>query len=120
AFYLGRGFDVQRYQMFNEPDHSSAGGLTQADYLQRLQLCSDAIQSALADVNSIYGKSLVPKILAPVITTSSYNSWGQLVVNSRHTNFLGQLDANFLLLQQYDYHQYNSTPSTFGANVASL
>ena len=120
AFYLGRGFDVQRYQMFNEPDHSSAGGLTQADYLQRLQLCSDAIQSALADVNSIYGKALVPKILAPVITTSSYNSWAQLVVDNRHVNFLGVTDTNFWLLHQYDYHQYNATPSGYGANLASL
>lgn len=120
AFYLGRGFDVQRYQMFNEPDHSSAGGLTQADYLQRLQLCSDAIQCALADVNSLYGKPLTPQILAPVITTSSYNSWGQTAVDNRHVNYLGQTDNNFWLLQQYDYHQYNSTPTGFGANVASL
>ena len=120
AFYLGRGFDVQRYQMFNEPDHSSAGGLTQADYLQRLQLSSDAVQSALADVNLIFGKSLVPKMLAPVITTSSYNTWAQLVVNNRHINFLGQSNANFRLLQQYDYHQYNSSPATFGANLANL
>ena len=51
AFYLGREFDVARYQMFNEPNHSSAGGITQAQYLERLQLASDAIQSALADVN---------------------------------------------------------------------
>src|SRR6185503_17215625 len=79
AFYFGRNFDVQRYQMYNEPDHANQGPVPQPEYLQRLQLCSDAIQSALADVNSIYGKSLVPKILAPVITTSSYGSWAQLV-----------------------------------------
>jgi hypothetical protein len=120
AFYLGRAFDVQRFQMFNEPDHPNAGGLTQSDYLQRLQLCSDAIQCALADVNTIYGKSLVPKILAPVITTSSYGSWAQLVVNNRHVNFLGQTDTNFFLLHKYDYHQYNSTPASFGSSLAAL
>ena len=42
---------MQRYQMFNEPDHPNAGGLTQADYLQRIQLVADAVQSALTDVN---------------------------------------------------------------------
>jgi hypothetical protein len=120
AFYLGRGFDVQRYQMYNEPDHVNAGPVPQPEYLMRLQFCSDAIQCALADVNSIYGKSLVPRILAPVITTSSYNSWGQLVVNNRHLNFLGQTDTNFWLLHQYDYHQYNSTPAQYGASLASL
>ena len=36
TFYLGREFDVARYQMFNEPNHSSAGGITQAQYLERL------------------------------------------------------------------------------------
>ncbi len=120
AFYLGREFDVNHYQMFNEPDHSSAGGITQAQYLERLQLASDAIQSALADVNLIYGKSLVPQILAPVITTSSYNSWGQTVVTNRHLNYLGQTDSGFSLLHRYDYHEYNSTPSGFGSNLDSL
>lgn len=120
AFYLARYYDVVRYQMYNEPDHPNAGGLTQADYLQRLQLCSDAIQSALADVNSIYGKALLPRIIAPVITTASYSGWGQFVVTNRHLNFLGQTDTNFTLLHQYDYHQYNPTPAQFGANLAGL
>ncbi len=120
AFYLGRHFDVQRFQMFNEPDHSSAGGLTQAQYLERLQLSSDAIQCALADVNALDGRSLTPTVLAPVITTPSYNSWGQQVVDHRHVNFLGQTDPQFWLLHQYDYHQYNATPASFGSGLASL
>jgi hypothetical protein len=118
AFHLSRQFDVRRFQMYNEPDHAPA--VPQAEYLQRLQLISDAIQSALADVNSLYGKSLAPLIHAPVITTPSYNSWAQLVVNNRHVNFLGASDPNFWLLQNYDYHQYNATPSAFGANLATL
>ena len=117
AFYLGHLFDVQRYQMYNEPD---GAGIPQADYLERLQLISDAIQSALADVNTLYGKSLVPLVHAPVITTSSYNGWGQMVVTNRHLNYLGQTDTNFWLLQNYDYHQYNSSPATFGNNLATL
>ena len=120
AFYLGRGFDVERYQMYNEPDHPNAGPVPLPEYLMRLQLCSDAIQCALADVNSIYGKSLVPKMLAPVVTTSSYGTWAQYIVPNRHVNYLGQTNSNFLALHQYDYHQYNSTPTQFGASVASL
>ncbi|MDB6125497.1 MAG: hypothetical protein JWQ71_4490 [Pedosphaera sp.] len=120
AFYLGREFDVARYQMFNEPNHSSAGGITPAQYLERLQLASDAIQSALADVNQIYGKSLVPLILAPVLTTSSYIDWSATVVTNRHVNYLGQFDPNFSLIQKYDYHQYNSSPSGFATSITSL
>ncbi len=118
AFYLGSRFDVQRYQMYNEPDHSSA--IPQAEYFQRLLLISDAIQSALADVNTLYGKNLTPLIHAPVITTPSYNSWSQMVVTNRHLNYLGQTDTNFWLFQNYDYHQYNSTPAGFGNNLATL
>ncbi len=57
AFYLGYVYGVERYQMYNEPDD---GGPTGTNYLIRLQLASDAIQSAIADVNTMYGKSLTP------------------------------------------------------------
>ena len=124
AFYLGREFDVERYQMFNEPNHSNANGLTQANYLMRLQLVSDAVQSALADVNTIYGKSLAPNLLAPVTAGSAESSytggWGELVVDNRHVDFLGQTDPNFWLVNTYDYHQYNSTPSSFGSSLSNL
>jgi hypothetical protein len=120
AFYLGREFNVERYQMFNEPNLDD---LTQAEYLDRLQLASDALQSASADVNQIYGKALAPQLFAPVsagTAGSTYSSWGQPVVDSRHINFLGQTDPNFWLIRHYDYHEYNSTPANFGANLASL
>jgi len=124
AFYLGREFAVERYQMFNEPNHPNANGLTQANYLMRLQLASDAIQSALADVNSLYGKTLVPNVLAPVTSGGAANSytggWGSLVVNNRHVDFLGQTNANFRVANTYDYHEYNSTPASFGSGLATL
>ena len=122
AFYLGKNFSVRRYQMFNEPNHSSAGGLTSANWLMRLQLASDAIQSAIADVNSRYGKTLAPLILAPVTASSAsaYNGWGSVAVQNRHTNFLGVTDRAYLVFHRYDYHQYNSAPANFGADLNSL
>ena len=123
AYYLGRHFDVERYQVYNEPNHSSAGGLTVTNFLLRLQLMSDAVQYALEDVNHAYGKSLQPKILSPVTSGSadtSYSTWGKAVVQNLHTNFLGQFSPSFALAQVYDYHQYNSTPSTFGSSLATL
>src|ERR1700677_2401358 len=59
AFYLGSQFNVQRYQMYNEPNSVSP---TIADYVARLQFASDATQSAIADVNTMYGKSLTAKM----------------------------------------------------------
>lgn len=123
AFYLGLNYNVQRYQMYNEPDD---GGPSESNYLILLQLASDAIQSALADVNAMYGKSLAPTILAPVTAgapTSTFGSWGKLVVTNRHVNFLGQSNSNFDLIQKYDYHEYGGSPpspSTFADNLTYL
>ena len=69
AFHYARNFDITRYQMFNEPDHGNSGGVSQTEWLLRLQLASDAIQSAISDVNSRYGKSLQPNAHAPVTST---------------------------------------------------
>ncbi len=121
AFYLGRHFDVARYQMFNEPNHSNAGGLTTANWLMRLQLASDAIQTALADVNTRYGKTLVPLVYAPVNSGgNSYSSWGSVGVTNRHTNFLGVTDPNYLVMHRYDYHQYNDTPAQFATDLNNM
>ena len=121
AFYLGRRFDVQRYQMYNEPN--AVTGFTEADWFARLQLASDAIQCGIADVNSMYGKALTPIVAAPVSAgnaTNHYSDWGAPVVTNRHVNFLGQSNANFSLLQGYDYHHYSSTPAAFGSELVAL
>jgi VCBS repeat-containing protein len=123
AFYLGREFDVERFMMFNEPNHPNANGLTLDNYLMRLQLASDAIQSALADMNTIYGRALSVRILAPVTAgsaTSAYPDWGRTVVTNRHTDFLGVTDPNFWLTHIYAYQSYGSTPAGFGSSLASL
>ncbi len=120
AFYLGRTFDVQRYQMYNEPD---AVPVANDDYLRRLQLASDAVQSAIADVNTLYGKSLTPTVLAPVnagTANSDIASLGGLAVTNRHVNYLGVTDTNWLNLQRYDYHQYSGGVSGFASDLASL
>jgi hypothetical protein len=121
AFYLGREFDVERFQMWNEPDLS--GGPTVADYLERLKLASDAIQCALADMNQRYGKSLVACLVAPVTAgnaSGDYTGWGYPIITNLHVNFLGQTDSNFSLIHQYDYHEYNSSVSTFASHLQSL
>ena len=118
AFYVAQHYDITRWQMFNEPD---LNGETTSDYLNRLKYASDAIQSAIADVNTIYGKNLVPRIHAPVVTGGpSYSSWGSSLVSNRHKNFLGVTDTNFWLFQNYDYHRYGTSASGFGSDVSGL
>jgi hypothetical protein len=120
AFYLGRTFDVQRYQMYNEPD---AVPVASDDFLRRLQLAADAVQSAIADVNALYGKSLTPLMLAPVnagTAISDTTQLGGVAVTNRHVNYLGVTDTNWLNLQKYDYHQYSGGSSGFGSDLNSL
>src|SRR5207244_4412401 len=78
AFYLARYFDVHRFQMYNEPniDSNTSPGVS-GDYMERLKFASDAVQSAVADVNRIYGKSLHAEVEAPVTTSgpNSYSTW---------------------------------------------
>ena len=131
AYYLGSNYDVQRYSMYNEPDQSSQD-VTQADYLNRLQLASDAIQSALQDVNRDFGKNLVPNVIAPVTagganeyfrrtdnsdTRDDNQGWGELVINNLNTDFLGRPDPNFQLVHTYGYQQYNNDGRRFAEDL---
>ena len=121
AFYLASTFDVERYQMFNEPNHPNADGLTQANWLMRLQLASDAIQVAVADVNERDGKSLTPLVYGPVNSGGDeYDDWGRVGVINRHTNFLGEVDPDYLVMHRYDYHQYNGSPDQFSSELNAM
>ncbi len=121
AFYLGCNFNVQSYQMYNEPDLST--NLTQTDYLLRLQLAADAIARALSDVNGLYGKSLTPVLHAPVSSgVATFPTWGELVLTNRHNGFFAPADTNYSLVQMFDYHEYGDgrTAGQFGMDLASL
>ena len=87
----------------------------------RLQLASDAIQTALADVNEMYDKSLTPLVYGPVNSGGDeYDGWGETGVLNRHTNFLGETDDDYLVMHRYDYHQYNGSPSDFSGALNAM
>ena len=134
AYYLGSNFDVERYSMYNEPDAGSQD-VTQEDFLNRLQLASDAIQGALQDVNRDFGKSLQPNIMAPITagganeyfartdnsdTRDDNQGWGELVINNLNTNFLGQTDSSFQLIHTYGYQQYNQDGRRYAEDLGFI
>ena len=63
TFYLAQPLrraplpDVQRAEPGDD--------ISSAEYLERLRFASDAVQSAVADVNALFGKSLDPQMQAP-------------------------------------------------------
>ena len=138
AYYLGSNHGVERFSMYNEPDQFNQDvtrNVPQADYLNRLQLASDAIQSALEDVNRDFETNLQPNILAPITaggsneyfrrldnsdTRDDIQGWGELVINSLNTNFLGQVDPSFQLIHTYAYQQYNVDGSRYADDLDDI
>jgi hypothetical protein len=133
AFYLAQHFDVRRFQMYNEPNHSSTS-ISQAEYIERLRLASDAVQSAVADVNALFGKSLDVQMHAPVTAGGATlfdenpggdprddaTGWGELVMQNLHADYLGQPNPDFKLIDTYAYQFYSGNASTFLSNLSQL
>ena len=134
AFYLARVYDVERFQLFNEPDHSAHKDLQQTDFVRRLQIGSDAVQAALADVNRLHGKSLRPQISAPVTagllvfsprsgrkdTRDAKTGWGELAMRYLHTDFPGKSADNRGLFQDYAFQNYGREPEKIAEGLPKL
>ena len=121
AFIHAQYNDVENYQFFNEPDlyASTYGTLTQEQWLEMVQVGANAVESAIADVNRIYGKSLTPHVYGPVTTGASTaaGDWGTLLLQNRHNQLITGSSASYQLFDHYDYHNYGSAPTTFGTRV---
>lgn len=120
AYLLARDYDVRRFSMFNEPNNWA--GMTEADWFQRLRICSDAIQRAVADVNAARGKSLVPRIYAPNTANgkekynTSLDTWGRDTIVNRYLQLSGVTATNWSpiatsvpwrLSHVYNYQKYS-------------
>ncbi|GAA4984889.1 DNRLRE domain-containing protein [Actinopolymorpha pittospori] len=140
TYHLARHYDVERYNFLNEPDHPSAAGdiVDQAVYVRGLQLASDAIRSAIADVNSRYGKSLRAIVQAPVITHASSSKgddhmdadsdadprddehgWGEISLRNLRTDYHGET-VEHDIFDVFDTHQYNKTAPTYEYEIAMM
>jgi len=133
AFYLARHHGVERFHVFNEPDHGSKD-VSQTEYLERLQLASDAIQSAVEDANRLFGMTLVAQVQAPVSagSVSKFNArpggdprddetgWGRLVVENLDSWHPGVGGPTYPLVSTYAYQQYNATGQEYGADLAEI
>lgn len=129
AFLLGRDYGVERYGIFNEPNNWTwPSGTTDpvANWLRRLQLASDAIQAALADVNSRYGTQLQPQIFAPNTANGAtkYNTgsdtWGRHAVLARRTRWDGSSDANWSNFHVYNYQKYSTSAADYSSDFQTL
>jgi autotransporter-associated beta strand protein len=122
AFVHAQYNDVENFQFFNEPDlyASTNGTLTKEQWLEMVQVGANAVESAIADVNRLYGKRLTPHVYGPVTTgpDTAAGGWGDLLIKNRHNQLFTGTSAAYQLFDHYDYHNYGSSPASFGTKVA--
>ena len=126
AYYEAHNYNVSQFQIYNEPDISA--GETSADLLVRMQLASDAIHSAIADVNAKFGKNLVASVAGPTqahsnFTTGSfqtaYQDWGKTLLAGNRTDYAGR-PTTYDNFDTYDFHLYTPTTSLYTSDVNYL
>jgi hypothetical protein len=119
AFHSARDYGVTSYQMYNEPNGDS--NETQADYMIRLRLASDAIHSAIADVNRLYGKNLVADVVAPTTAggAARVDDWGKTALQGLHTDYQGVTSPSTKIFDTYSVQVYGKDGASFGADTAS-
>ena len=132
AYYLAGNYDVCRFQIYNEPDGGSpatANFTATEGYVMRLQLASDAIQCAIADVNSKFGKTLAARVLGPVTvhghedyfpSDAENPGWGQIAVAARKDGYSGGNSTWPAILHQYDFHKYGENHKSFLSTIGYL
>jgi hypothetical protein len=119
AFHSARDYDVTSYQMYNEPNGDP--NETQADYMIRLRLASDAIHSAIADVDRMYGKNLVADVVAPTTAGGAVrvDDWGKTALQGLHTDYQGITSPSTKIFDTYSAQVYGKDGASFGADTAS-
>lgn len=133
AAYLAEHYGVERFQLFNEPNHPNSAGLAQADYLRRMQVGSDAIQAAVADVNDRLGRHLQAQVSAPVSAgilvlqprperaeRDAHTGWGELLFRHRHEPFPGASSTSPVLFHAYAFQAYTRDAVRLAEDLATL
>lgn len=125
AYKLARDFDVRRFSMFNEPNGWTPA-IAVEDWALRLRICSDAIQSAIADVNARHGRALVAEVLAPNTANGATkydepsDSWGRAAVTQRALDPWGGARASGTNLHVYNYQKYDMSAEDYAADFDLL
>ena len=125
AYQLASQHQVQRYQIFNEPNHKESAKLTQEEYSARMAIGTDAIQAAISDAAQTTKTALTPLISAPCTAgisnfkksgkpeeRDSTIGWGELSMRDRHHRIDGKEDPAYDQFQQYAVQHYSTNPDS--------
>lgn len=123
SYLFAKNYNIKDWQMFNEPDLVGTN-LPLSAWLLRLELTSDAIQSAVSDYNTIYKKSLSANVHAPVNSGGGSvrytNSWGQSAIKTINTTYAGTTNPNYFNFVTFDYHKYSTLTSSTTSSLGFI
>jgi len=118
AFYAAKTGDVTMFSTQNEPNHRASGPMKLEQWIGAMQIVSDALNSAIEDVNKIYGKNLKAKMLGPVTAGNNAEWWAAIAKNLR-TDYRGNKVSEDLL-GIFSTHSYNSPASGYETRVSNI
>ncbi|MEJ7821344.1 MAG: discoidin domain-containing protein, partial [Chitinophagaceae bacterium] len=118
AYYAARKGDVSMFAMQNEPNHRNSGPMKLDQWIMGMQIVSDAIHSAVEDVNKKYNKTLTPKFVGPVTAGNNPEWWAAVAKNIR-TDYHGKkVDKD--LLEIFSTHSYNSPAVGYESRIENI
>jgi hypothetical protein len=118
AYYAAKTGDVTMFAMQNEPNHRNSGPMKLDQWISGMQIVSDALTSAIEDVNKKYSKHLKARMVGPVTAGNNPEWWAAVAKNVR-TDYHGKpIDHN--LLGIFSTHSYNSPAAGYESRVSNI
>lgn len=118
AYHAAKKADVAMFAMQNEPNHRHSGPMKLDQWISGMQIVSDAVHSAIEDVNKKYGKSLKAKFVGPVTAGQNTDWWATIAKNIR-TDYHGKT-VNHDLIDIFSTHSYNSPAAGYSTRVNNI
>jgi hypothetical protein len=133
AYLCAKNYGVERYMTYNEPDQSSTNAKrTPAEWVAGMKLAADAVRTAIADVNRVYGTHYVADISGPTkiggadssstwTPGAGFNDFGEGALETNRTDYAGRA-INYDIFNTYDLHRYNDSTAgnAFIADIQTL
>lgn len=118
AYHTAKIADVEMFAMQNEPNHAHSGPMELDQWIAGMQIVSDAVNSAIADVNKKYKKNLKAKFVGPVTAGQNTDWWATIAKNIRTDYHGNTLDHD--LIDVFSTHSYNSPAAGYSTRVNNI
>jgi hypothetical protein len=118
AYHAAKIGDVEMFAMQNEPNHRHSGPMKLEDWIAGMQIVSDAVHSAIVDINKKYDKNLKAKFVGPVTAGQNTDWWATIAKNIR-TDYHGNT-VDHDLVDVFSTHSYNSPASGYSTRVDNI